>query len=244
MPRYDFTSLSSHDFEELVRDLLQAEWDIALEAFKTGRDAGIDLRYARPASGTTIIQCKHYAASGFRKLLAHLRDCERPKVERLAPSRYVIVTSVSLTPGNKDDIVHALQPYVLGPHDVIGEDDLEGLLSRNPEVERRNFKLWLTSTGVLERVLHNAELCQTDFEVDRVRRKLPLFVQNAAYPRAMQLLDDTRIVVISGVPGIGKTTLAEMMLYAHLEQGYEPFVIQAEVAEGKKFFKPGGRQIF
>src|ERR1700730_15193657 len=163
MPRYDFTSLSSHDFEALVRNLLQAEWGIALEAFKTGRDAGIDLRYARPASGTTIIQCKHYAASGFRKLLAHLRDCERPKVERLAPRRYVVVTSVSLTPANKDDIVHALQPFVLGAH------DLEGLLSRHPAVERGNFKLWLTSTAVLERVLHNAERCQTDFAVDRVR---------------------------------------------------------------------------
>jgi conflict system STAND superfamily ATPase len=97
---------------------------------------------------------------------------------------------------------------------------------------------------VLERVLHNAELCQTDFAVDRVRRKLPLFVQNAAFPRAMQLLDDTRIVVISGVPGIGKTTLAEMLLYAHLEQGYEPVVIQAEIAEAKKFFKPGAKQVF
>src|SRR6266446_6753035 len=155
-------------------------------------------------AGATIIQCKHYAASGFRKLLAHLRDYERPKVERLAPSRYVVVTSVSLTPANKDEVVHALQPFVLGAHDVIGEDDLEGLLSRHSDVERANFKLWLTSTGVLERVLHNAELCQTDFEVDRVRRKLPLFVQNAGFPRAMQLLDDTRIVIISGVPGIGK----------------------------------------
>ena len=46
MPRYDFRSLSSQDFEELVRDLLQAEWKVALEAFKAGRDAGIDLRYA------------------------------------------------------------------------------------------------------------------------------------------------------------------------------------------------------
>jgi hypothetical protein len=154
MPRYDFRSLSSQDFEELVRDLLQAEWDVALEAFKTGRDSGIDLRYARPATGMIIIQCKHYAASGFRKLLAHLRDCERPKVERLAPSRYVVVTSAGLTPANKDEITDALQPFVLSAHDVIGEDDLEGLLNRHPDVERANFKLWLTSTSVLERVLH------------------------------------------------------------------------------------------
>lgn len=50
MSRYDYRSLSSQDSEELTRDLLQAEWNIALEAFKTGRDSGIDLRYA-PADG-------------------------------------------------------------------------------------------------------------------------------------------------------------------------------------------------
>lgn len=53
MPRYDFRSLSSQDFEEPVRDLLQAAWNVALEAFKTGRDNGIDLRYA-PADGGSI----------------------------------------------------------------------------------------------------------------------------------------------------------------------------------------------
>lgn len=77
MPRYDFRSLSSQDFEELSRDLLQAEWNVALEAFKTGRDGGIDLRYAPAERGKTIIQCKHYIESGFAKLLSHLQDNER-----------------------------------------------------------------------------------------------------------------------------------------------------------------------
>ena len=244
MSRYDFRSLSNQDFEELARDLLQAEWNVALEAFKAGRDRGIDLRYT-PADGSkTIIQCKHYVGSGFAKLLGHLRDCERPKIEVLRPRRYVVVTSVGLTPGNKDEIARALQPFVVNVSDVIGADDLEGLLSRHPAVERTNFKLWLTSTSVIERVLHNAEVCQTEFEVRRIRRKLPLFVQSSAFPRAMQLLDQSRIVVISGVPGIGKTTLAEMLLYTHLEQGYEPVVIKAEIAEGKTFFKPDARRIF
>jgi len=244
MPRYDFKSLSSQDFEELIRDLLQTEWNVALEAFRTGRDGGIDLRYAQADGGATVIQCKHYAASGFAKLLAHLRDGERPKIARLGPTRYVVATSVSLTPGNKDGIVEALRPFVLGVRDVLGADDIEGLLSRHPGVERANFKLWLTSTSVLDRVLHNAAVCQTDFEVERLRRKLPVFVKNDAYPRATEILDQTRIVVVSGTPGIGKTTLAEMLLYAHLEDGYEPIVIKAEIAEAKQLFKPALKQVF
>jgi hypothetical protein len=244
MSRYTFTSLSPQDFEELVRDLLQAEWNVAIEAFKTGRDGGIDLRYAPAHDGATIVQCKHYAASSYSKLLSHLRNVELPKVVRLSPARYVVVSSVSLSPANKDDIVAAMQPFIRGPKDVLGAQDLEGLLSRHPTVEKANFKLWLTSTAVLERVLHNSEQCHTDFEIERIQRKLPRFVQNEAFPRAKGLLDETRMVVISGVPGIGKTTLAEMLLYAHLEQGYQPVVIQGDVADGRKFFKPTAKQIF
>ena len=70
----DFKQLSSRDFEELTRDLLQAEWGVALEAFKTGRDQGIDLRRIAADQATTIVQCKHFAGSGYAKLLAHLRS--------------------------------------------------------------------------------------------------------------------------------------------------------------------------
>jgi hypothetical protein len=159
MPRYNFSALSSQDFEELTRDLLQAEWNTSLEAFKTGRDSGIDLRYSRANSGSTIIQCKHYSASGFGKLLSNLRDQELPKIKRLAPSRYVVVTSVGLTPANKDEIRDILRPFVRDASDVLGANDLEGLLSRHPNVERANFKLWLTSTSAASRMCLYLRLC-------------------------------------------------------------------------------------
>jgi hypothetical protein len=244
MSKYNYAALSPQDFEEITRDLLQAEWNVLIEAFKAGRDSGIDLRYAATAERSVIIQCKHFLASGFDKLLSHLSSVELPKVQRLAPARYVLVTTVGLTPANKDKIVAALAPYVRSTADVIGADDFDGLLSRHPSIERANFKLWLTSTSVLQRILHNAEIARTDFEVERVHRKLPLFVQNKAYPRARQMLEDTKVLVISGTPGIGKTTLAEMLLYSHLEEGYEPVVIQGEIAEGRRMFRSTERQIF
>ena len=41
-----FKQLRPADFEDLTRDLLQQHWHVLLEAFKTGRDQGIDLRYS------------------------------------------------------------------------------------------------------------------------------------------------------------------------------------------------------
>lgn len=244
MPNYNYGALSPQDFEEISRDLLQAEWNVVLEAFKAGRDNGIDLRYATSLGSTVIVQCKHYLKSGFAALLRHLRDSEFPKIAKVNPNRYVVVTTVSLSPRNKQSILEALSPYVKSPSDVLGLDDLDGLLAKHPNVERANFKLWLTSTSVIDRVLHNAEVCQTEFEVDRIKQKLPLFVQNQAYPQAKEILRATRILVVSGPPGIGKTTLAEMLLYASLEEGYEPVVIQSDIAEGKKLYRRGSRQIF
>jgi hypothetical protein len=244
MSNYNYGALSPQDFEEVSRDLLQAEWNVALEAFKEGRDSGIDLRYAKSTDNTVIVQCKHYAKSGFAALLRHLKDSELPKIAKVNPNRYVVVTTVGLSPGNKQSILQALTPYVKSPSDVLGVDDLDGLLAKHRNVERANFKLWLTSTSVIDRILHNAEVCQTEFEVERIRQKLPLFVQNQAYPQAKDILGTTRILVVSGPPGIGKTTLAEMLLYSSLEEGYEPVVIQADIAEGKKLYRREARQIF
>lgn len=244
MPSYNYGTLSPQDFEEISRDLLQAEWNVTMEAFKEGRDSGIDLRYAALLGNIVIVQCKHYAKSGFPALLRHLTNCELPKIAKLHPKRYVVMTTVGLSPDNKQSILQALAPYVKSPADVMGEDDIDSLLARHPHVERAHFKLWLTSVSVIDRILHNAELCQTEFEVERIRRKLPLFVHNQAYPLAREILKKTRILVISGPPGIGKTTLAEMLLYSSLEEGYDPVVIQADVAEGKRLYRRGARQVF
>jgi hypothetical protein len=242
--RYDFKSLSPQDFEELARDLLQAHWQVALEAFRAGRDQGVDLRYAPAHGGSTVVQCKHYAGSGVSTLVSHLRNSELPKVQRLNPDRYVVVTSLALSKSEKDQIFEVLQPYIRSTGDVIAAGDLEGLLGLHPQVERANFKLWLTSTEVLGRVLHNAEHCTTDFKLEQIRKKLPVFVQSDAFPRAQLLLDEQRVAVISGAPGIGKTTLAEMLLYAHVEQGFEPVVLETDLVEGKRLFRPGTKQFF
>lgn len=237
MPDYDFKSLSHHDFELLVASVLNREWGVHLEAFKSGRDRGIDLRYSKPnARYGEIVQCKHYAISGYAALLRSLK-AELPKVRKLKPARYAVATSVSLTAKQKDDIKDLFEPFILTTGDIYGRIDLNLMLARHPEVEKENFKLWLTSTAVMERVLHSAEHCQTEFEVEKIISKLPLYVQSKAYLRATEILNLSNVVVISGAPGIGKSTLAEMLVYSFIDSGFEPIVIKSKLTEGRKRFK-------
>jgi hypothetical protein len=242
MTDYDFHQLSSHDFEQLSRDLLQMDWGIKLESFKTGKDGGIDFRYAT-AGASTIVQCKHYARTGLSGLLRDLR-LEADKVKKLKPQRYVLVTSVALSPANKDEIVKLFGHDLLQTGDVIGQDDLNNRLAQNPEIEGRHYKLWLASRAVLDRVLHNAVVTQSEFKVEKVHGEIRRYVQSDAFQKALDTLAKDRIVILSGPPGVGKTTLANMLLYEHLEKGYQAVVIQRDIDEGQRLLQKGQRQIF
>jgi hypothetical protein len=57
------------------------------------------------------------------------------------PARYRFVTSRRLTPGNTRALKADLAPYVRRQADIWGEHDLDLLLRRHAEVERRHVKL-------------------------------------------------------------------------------------------------------
>lgn len=231
MSEYDFLPLSPADLEDLVRDLLQAELGARLESFASGRDRGIDLRHANDRGSSLIVQCKHYARSGFDALLRDLAKKELPKIRSLNPSRYLLATSVRMTPDRKSRLIQTLRPYVLEPADILGCEDLNNLLGRHSEVEARHHKLWLTSHAVMTKVLHNASFLQTEMERNAIRRRLSLYVQTAAFGRATDILDAFNYCIISGIPGIGKTTLAETLIVSLIEQGYELVVATSDILE-------------
>jgi Restriction endonuclease len=209
MPDYNFASLTNGDFESLTRDLLQKVYGIRLESFKRGRDQGIDLRYQGPGGSLLVVQCKHYVNTPVPTLISKLKAEELPKIKLLQPQRYILATSLGLTPKNKDRILNLLSPYCRSRDDIYGRDDINGLLRDFPEVETSHIKLWLTSTPVMERILHSSIFNRTDAEVERIRSKLKLYVQNASFLEARKMLSEEHYCIISGIPGIGKTTLAE-----------------------------------
>jgi len=220
---YDFRTLSPIDFELLVRDLLQAELGITMESFGPGKDGGIDFRFAIASQGV-IVQAKHYVEGGSRSLLRAAMK-EDSKVLKLAPSRYIFVTSLSLTPELKRKVVQAMPSTPVSAGDVIGREDLNNFLGLHPHVLRQHFKLWLASTVVLERILHSAIYNRTDAELDRIRQLVPKFVHNASVAEAETILEDRGALIIAGEPGVGKTTLGRMLLWLHMEQNWKVFVV-------------------
>lgn len=143
---YDFANLSDGDFEVLARDLVGRALGVRFEAFGRGRDGGID---GRADNGAIVLQAKHYLRSEFSKLKATMKT-ERAKIDKLSPRRYILATSASLTPANKQALVTLIGPSLQSTADIFGPDDLNALLRENPDLVKANPNLWGQTAPVLE----------------------------------------------------------------------------------------------
>lgn len=233
---YTFETLSPNDFEILTRDLLQKELSLTLESFKSGRDNGIDLRYSQNKENDIIIQCKHYQGSTFNDLIKTMKR-EVEKIKELSPERYILVTSLPLTPKNKEKIIEILEPYITRNSDIYSQNDINNLLQKFPEVEKNTFKLWMTSTNVLERLFHSGTYNKSEFKLENIKEKIKIFVPNPSLDKANKILEENNFVVISGAPGVGKTTLADMIIWQYVSQGYEFINVTDNINEAVNVYK-------
>lgn len=232
--QYDFQSLSFDDFERLCADLLQARDGLTFEAFKVGRDQGIDLRHSSLAEGTTIVQCKRYAPGAFSRLKRDLGCKELPKVEMLAPDRYILCTSCKLSPAQKAELFALLEPHCIETSDILGADELNAILASNDVIERRHFKLWLGSTAILQRVLHAGVFAYGEHEMDSLRREISRYVVHDGFYRALKLLDETHHCIIVGIPGVGKTIAARLLIAHYIREGFDVVSVTQDVEDAWK----------
>lgn len=240
MTDYNFLNLSPYEFEILSRDLLQKHLACHIESFSSGADKGIDLRCF--LYGNVIIQCKRY--NDFSSLQTSLKE-EVEKVKKLKPGRYILTTSVGLTPERKNKIFKLFSPFILSEDDIMGKEDLNNFLAQYPEIEKSHFKLWLSSINILQEIINRNIVNQTQFKLEEIKEKIKIYVQNDSYFEAIDILKENKYVIISGIPGIGKSTLAEMLVYRLLAGGIEEFIFLSDsIQEGYKMYNSEKSQVF
>ncbi|MDL4817747.1 nSTAND3 domain-containing NTPase [Actinomadura opuntiae] len=242
MPEYDFKTLSPSDFELLVRDLLAAEHSWRLEAFGHGRDGGVDLRSWLNGK-KLVVQCKHYAGSTFSDLRAAARK-ELPKMQKERPDRYLFVTSQNLSRTQKDELASELSSLLLSPADLLIQSDINYLLGQHAQVERQHFKLWLASTEILDLIVRNGLWERSEALMEDIRDRVKLYVRSPGYERAAARLQENHVVVLTGVPGVGKSILAEMLLLAYWYEGWQVISLSSNIDEGWDTFRRNERQVF
>ena len=210
---FDYHRLSPTEFEALAADIAGALHGVRFERFCEGRDGGIDFRHQVDDGCVIIGQAKRYKTAA--QLLSKIGD-ELPKLQRLQPKRYLLMTACALTPPNKAALCNALSPWLLADH-IYGQVELDDALARHPAVLRRHFKLWMGDAAQLNAVLHNA--LHQSVRITLAQRVWPLaknFVPYDAVDRVQENLAAHHYCLITGDPGIGKSALAAYTAAQHL----------------------------
>ena len=254
MPNYDFHNIFSPiEFEQFVRDVIEERESKSFEAFREGKDGGVDLRNIDSDGFKTIVQIKRYKDS-YSQLKRALINHELPNVKKEMPDRYILVTSIEYTKKEKDEIHDLFDGFIKSHADIIGKDDLNKLLGieKYKWIEKKHFKLWLSSSQVLinllEEKIYQEELNQSQFELLEIldKKNIRLFVQNDSYIEALNILSNLNYVMVTGVPGIGKTTLARKLVLNYLNENshYQFINIYSSISEGIRLFDERKFQVF
>ncbi len=246
---YDFSTLNDKEFENLSIDLISKDRDKRFERFKAGKDGGIDGRFYLDDGSQEIIQCKHYLKTGFSGLINSLNKKDNgineiDKVKKLKPTKYIFVTSLPLSVENKKTIKKLFDPYIKNDSDIYGQEDLNQTLGNHPDIEKRYYKLWLSSTVVLGRIVNNAIESRSEFLLEDIKEKSKYYVVTENHQKAIDRLEESHIIIIAGEPGIGKTTLAEHLALRYIEKDYKFYNIENSINEAESIYKRDENQIF
>ncbi|OCB75540.1 hypothetical protein B0A79_23800 [Flavobacterium piscis] len=222
MALYNLEVLNDKEFEELCKDLLEKELNISFQIFKTGRDKGIDLRYANNVENEIIVQAKRFGRSTYSNLKTEIKK-EIISINKLTskPKRYILMTAFDLSVGQVDEVVSQLKPFVKNSQDIYSRDRIMNLLVKYPEIEKKYYKLWITSTNVLNLILHNGVNGRSEFVKEKIIKKASFYVPTLNFDVAVNKLKENHFLIISGEPGIGKTTISYLLICDMLADGYE-----------------------
>lgn len=240
----DLQRLTDVDFEAVTHDLFQQKLKTPLELFAPGKDGGIDLRHLSPDGHKTVIQCKHWWRSGGASLVRHMRDHESKKLESLQPDRYVLVTSADLSVGQKSKLQSILSNWLVGPTDIVGGREFVQMLEDYPQVVRKHIRLWLSSTAILNSIVHQEIHVRSAMLIEDAEEASRVWVDNQSRDRAGELLENSHIAVIAGIPGIGKTTLAQVLCSIYATEGYEIVDVGGDIDEAYAMWDPSTPQLF
>jgi len=127
--------------------------------------------------------------------------------------------------------LNLLRPYTKNQKDIFGREDINNLLGKYQDIEKKHFKLWLSSASILENIIHSRILREAEYEIEDILRESKKYVINESFEKALNIIREHYYCIIAGIPGIGKTILAKMLALQYINDGYELITISRDISD-------------
>lgn len=218
---FDYNLLDDLEFESLSRDIMSRKLGKELYQFPRGRDGGIDICDDK-LSPKIIIQVKHYSNSTVSNLISSLKK-EKDKIQDLNPENYYVFTSLGLTHQRRKEIIEMFPNYMNSLENLITKDEIDVFLNdpSNTDILNKHYELWIPSVNILSQYLSKAVNNDSYALLSDIEDKKEYYVKTHAYEQALKHIRDKNILLLLGNPGIGKTTLCEMIVLEYLINEYQ-----------------------
>lgn len=207
--KFNLDILSPSDFERLSRDIISRKLGLEFKVFSDGKDGGVDLRNYENG---IICQCKHY--KNYSNLNANLKK-ELPKLQKIKDlKKYYLFLSMKLTPENEKEIIELFKDYKLSSEQIISYNEIEQFLEdeKNIDILRKNTKLWLTSYQIIELFSQRYIDFSNSILRNNINECIKYFVETETFRKCYEKINNDRILIISGLPGVGKTVNTNMLV--------------------------------
>jgi hypothetical protein len=229
MANYSFEDLLSPlDFEHLVRDLLSKDLGVELFAFSEGKDKGQDCRFSTSYDGSIVVQCKRT-----KSLSEETLKKEKEKVKLLNPKVYYFVTSAELSVMKFDEIKQEFSQWITSDKNIYHKSRLNNLLDVYIDIHHKHYKLWLNSSTIFNSLINKHLFERSKALISDIQRSYKYYVKNESFNKATEILNKSKFIIISGDPGIGKSTLAKLLIWEYLQKGFELLEIR-KVIKGEQ----------
>ena len=244
MANYSFyDSLSAEEFQAFATEFISIKEKEQFYNNGLGKDGGIDLYNA---DSTIIGQVKNQKDN-----FANLKNSLKKEVDRVQKfNRYILIVSQTLKQEQKKELIKMFKGH-LKIEDIIDKNLLNQLLSKKEyhELELKYYQLYIPSSNILfntiENIKNNNIYLQTQIELNNINKEKSIYVATESYKQALKKLLDQNIIIITGEPGIGKTTLGRMLIIALIKELKDAeFVKVTSVNELYDIYKEDKSQIY
>ena len=207
-------AISDREFEDLCCDILSVKFGVDVKHGKAGRDSGIDGVF-RLSDKKIVVQAKQYAADGYASLKSVLKNSEVFKArDKISSDKYILMTSCELSDANRNEILRLYGGIISDVTDIWSGADIRTVLNQ-PAYEwvlRRYYNLWLGGVTALNEFLGNGVGRKSEELILKMHEDLAHSVRVSIYDSVYKKFCESKVIVITGQAGTGKTTLAKQLI--------------------------------